>query len=164
MSGARDIRHAPEALALKVASKALVRQAGGGEGAGATTGSRQQRMSDCGNPNTPDFLRIDEVAALEDVTVGQPSHPIVTRTLARRQGFELVRLPEAPPAGADLLKLLAEQAKESGDIANAVLSALADGKVTRREAGSVIIQIDELVVAAIAMRAELQIIESEGMA
>ncbi len=160
MSGRRDIRHAPEALALKVASKALIRAAGGGEAAGETCGSRQQRLSDCGNPNTVDFLRIDEVAALEDVTVGAPNAPIVTRTLARRQGFALVQLPAAIPAGADLLKLLAEQAREEGEIVAALLAALADGVVTPREAGSIRPQIHELIAIAVAMDAELAVIEA----
>ncbi|MDE0878547.1 MAG: hypothetical protein OSB00_07760 [Sphingomonas bacterium] len=167
MSSGRDIVHAAEALALKVASRTLVRGSGGGEGAAATIaaaggGARQQRMSDCGNPNTPDFLRIDEVATLEDVTVGQPNHPIVTRTMARRQGFALVRLPERLPQATDLLALLAEQAKENGDIAALILAALADGKVTRREAGSVRPQVHEAIAVLVAMDAELAIIEAEG--
>lgn len=160
MSGRRDIRHPPEALALKVASKALVRAAGGGEGAGETCGSRQQRLSDCGNAHTPDFLRIDEVALLEDVTAASPTHPIVTRTLARRQGFALVQLPEAIPSGADLLRLLGEHARESGEIAGALIVALADGRVTRREAGSIRPQIEELITVAVAMDAELAAIEA----
>lgn len=159
MSGSRELRHPPEALALKVASKALIRAAGGTDGAGETIGARQQRMSDCGNPHTRDFLRIDEVAALEDVTAGAPNHPLITRTLARRQGYSLVRLPAAIPARADLLKLLGEQAKEGGDIAAAILSALADGVVTKREAGSVRVQIAELITVAVAMDAELAAIE-----
>jgi hypothetical protein len=164
VSGARDVRHAPEALALKVATKSLVRAAGGGEGAAATCGVRvrQQRMSDCGNPNTLDFLRIDEVACLEDVTVGVPGWPLVTRALARRQGFELVRLPEALPENADLLKLLAESARESGDIASALLAALADGSVSRKEAGNCIVQVDEQLAVLVQMRAALSQIEQEG--
>ena len=162
MSGARHVRHAPDALALKVASKALVRAAGGGEGAAATVGARQQRMSDCGNPNTADFLRLDEVAALEDVTVGAVDHPIVTRALARRQNFALVRLPDALPTRSDLLSLVARQAKENGEVAASICTALADGTFKRTEARAARLELQQLIEVAVAMDAELAIIEAEA--
>jgi hypothetical protein len=159
---ARDTVHMPDILAIKVAQRALVRQAGGGEGAAATVGARQQRMSDCGNPNTPDFLRADEIAKLEDVTVGQPGHPIVTRVLAKRQGFELVREPTAPASDTDMLKLLAHQAKEHGDVSQKILEALADQKWTVAEAADVESELDDVIALAVAMRAEVRLIKAEG--
>lgn len=163
MSGPRDIQHPPKTLALKVASKDLVRAAGGGEAAAEACGSRQQRMSDCGNRNTGDFLRIDEIASLEDVTSGVPGHPIVTRNLARRQGYDLVRRPEVEPSCDDWLAMLADHAGKNGEIAAGVCDALAnDHVIDASEAG----MIRQLVAAGLehlaAMDAALAIIEREN--
>lgn len=163
MSGARDLVHPPVTLALKVASKALVRAAGGGEAAAETCGGRQQRMSDCGHSNTGDFLRIDEVAALEDVTAGTLGHPIVTRTLARRQGYDLVKRPDVGPSCDDWLAMLADHASRNGEIAKGVCAALANDRIIdAKEAGA----IRQLIAAGlehfVAMDAALAIIEKEG--
>lgn len=153
MSGDRTLRLPPAEQQIKAASKALIHAAGGTSAAGEHVGSRQQRMSDCGLPNTADFLRVDEVAALEDITHGAVGHPHVTRLLARRQGFTLLRQPASPPEGADLLKLVAELAKENGDVASAILTSLADGRVDSGEKRQIIEQIDEQIDAAMRLRA-----------
>lgn len=162
-SPVHTITLAPDMLRLKNASKALIRQCGGGEGAAATIGdTRQQRMSDCGNRNTATFLRIDEVARLEDETDGQIGHPAVTRALAKRQGYELVREPDAPPADADMLKLLGQQADMNGRLAKHIIDALADQIWTKAEAADVEAALDEVIALAVAMRAEVRIIKAEG--
>ena len=146
----------PRDQLLKVASDHLVREFGGQDAAGEHIGCRQQRISDCVRPNTPDFLRLNEVAALEDATHGRMGHPVVTRALARRQGFMLVRQPSAPPCDTDILKLLGELAAENGDIANAVLSAIADGRIDAAERAHIIEQIMEQQTVGAAMIAMLQ--------
>ena len=153
MSGDRTLRLTPPEQMLKAASKALIAAAGGQVACAEHLGTRQQRMSDVGLPNTPDFLRIDEVAALEDVTHGTLGHPHITHLLARRQGFTLLRQPAAPPDGTDLLKLVAETAKENGDVASAILNSLADGKITDVEQAEIVAQIDEQIDAAMRLRA-----------
>lgn len=163
MTGPRTISLPPEAQQLKQASRDLVRAAGGQDAAAEQTGSRQQRMSDVGLRNTSDFLRIDEVAALEDVTHGTIGHPVVTRLLARRQGYTLLRQPDAPPAGADLIKLVAEGAKENGDVASAILTSLADdGRIDAAEQARILCRIDEQVDVAMRLRATVAMIETEG--
>ncbi len=152
----RTIHVAPRDQLLKLASDNLVREFGGQDAAGEHIGCRQQRVSDCVRPNTPDFLRINEVAALEDATHGRLGHPVVTRALARRQGFMLVRQPSAPPGDADILKLLGALAAENGDIANAVLSAIADGHIDAAERAHIIEQIMEQQTVGAAMIAMLQ--------
>lgn len=146
----------PRDQLLKVASDQLVRAFGGQEAAGEHIGCRQQRVSDCVRPNTPDFLRISEVAALEDATHGTIGHPLVTRALARRQGFMLVRQPQAPAADGDILKLLGDLAAENGDIAKAVLDAIADGKIDAAEREHIIEQIMEQQTVGAAMIAMLR--------
>ena len=161
MSGDRTLRLSPQDQQLKAATKALIHAAGGTATAGEHVGSRQQRMSDVGLPNTPDFIRIDEVAALEDITHGAVGHPHITHLLARRQGFTLLRQPKAPPEGADLLKLLAELAKENGDVANAILTSLADGHIDQAERSRIIEQIDEQVDVAMRLRATVAALQGD---
>lgn len=152
MSGDRTLRLSPQEQQLKAATKALIHAAGGQVACAELLGCRQQRMSEVGLPNTPDFIRIDEVAAIEDITHGTVGHPHVTHLLARRQGFTLLRQPSAPPEGADLLKLVAETAKENGEVASAILTSLADGDISRIEQAHILEQIDEQIDAAMRLR------------
>jgi hypothetical protein len=105
----------------KAATHRLVRACGGGEGAAATVAAalgracRQQRMSECGSQASPDFLRIDEVAALEAV-----AGPIVTRMLAARAGFVLTPL-AADPCPGSMAECVAAAARESGEAIAAAL-------------------------------------------
>lgn len=161
MSGARDLQHSPATLALKVASKALVAAAGGGDAAGATIGARQQRMSDCGNANTADFLRLDEIAALEDVSLGSPNAMAVTRALAHRQRSVVVMLPTSLPSGSDLLTLMARKAQTSGDLTAAICAAYRDGKVDALEAHGIAVELDELIETAVAMREVVRLLEGD---
>lgn len=163
MTMQRTLTLPPQAQQLKQASRDLVRAAGGQEAAAEQTGSRQQRMSDVGLRNTADFLRIDEVAALEDITHGITGHPIVTRQLAKRQGYTLLRHPEAPPAGADLIKLVAEGAKENGDVASAILTSLADdGRIDATAQARILAQIDEQIDVAMRLRATVATVDTGG--
>ena len=161
MSGARDLQHSPATLALKVASKALVSAVGGGEDAGATVGARQQRMSDCGNANTADFLRLDEIAALEDVSLGSPNAMAVTRALAHRQKAVVVMLPASLPSGSDLLTLMAKKAQTSGDLTAAICAAYRDGDVSPSEAREIAVELDELIETAVAMREVVRLMEGD---
>lgn len=135
MTARRDLTLAKPELELKVATRALIRAAGGTDGAGETCGARQQRMSDCQNRNTPDFLRIDEVGALEDVTAGE-DWPHVTRALARRQGFVLVPMPRLAPGtawGAALQALGQEFAGTSSALCTALGDCHSPGTITKQE-------------------------------
>lgn len=155
----RNITLTPEQQRLKSAFKALVHAFGGQQAAAARLDDRQQRISDLGLPNTPHFARIDEVAILEDETHGTIGHPQVTRALAKRQGYILVKLPEITASGSDLLKLLAVQSKEAGDIANEICTSIADGNIDADEAALIRKENWELIRNAMAMDAELALIE-----
>lgn len=153
MSSQRNVTHAKPELELKVATRDLVRAVGGTDGAGETCGARQQRMSDCGNRHTADFLRLDEVAKLEDVAPA----PLVTLTLARRQGFELV--PARSRAVPERLwgQYVARLMKEAGDVMSGLGKALESGDdVDQAEAGGLLAEVDELVALAVEMREALR--------
>lgn len=170
MSGRRDIIHCPDGLALKKASKGLIRAVGGTDGAAASLSEsgerhvRQQRMSDCTNANTADFLRIDEAADLEDLSVGQPGWPHVTRALAKRQGFALLALPERVIGDSNLHRALAAAVEETGQATSKSLSILADGKATAPEIRELRIldEIDEAIDAWLSLKALVVAIDAEA--
>ena len=158
MSERRDLVLGNSARALKTASRLLVSAAGGGMAAAAALEEsghghvRQQRMSDAGLPNVGVFLRIDEVADLEDVTLGLPGHPHVTRALAKRQGYELVPLPSA--AGDTVWsQRAAKLLREAGDVTGKIGTALeSDNDVDPEEAKGLLQDADELVAIAVEIR------------
>jgi len=167
MTARRDIVLAKPELELKVATRALVRAAGGTDGAGESIRDAglgksrlQQRMSDCQNRNTPDFLRIDEVGAIEDVTSGE-GWPHVTRALARRQGFVLVPVAQDESDPDGLLMSVSEITAELGDVAQAITSALrhcSEGgrDCTPAEAAGALDQLHDLERGAARLRVKLQ--------
>ncbi len=167
MSGRRDVSHGKPELELKAATKALIRAAGGTDGAAQTVGARQQRMSDCQCRNTADFLRVDELAALEDVAIPHDGWPHVTRALARRQGFELVRLPAAAPDCADWHTAIGALSKEAGEAVQAACKSLASqdapGRVTAATiaANRVVEEIDDAIEKLVALKA-LAVCAEEG--
>lgn len=110
----------PFKQALKLATRELVRAAGGQEAAvGFTRFARHQALSDFGNPapeHDARFIPVDAVADLEAVTRGTPGWPQVTRALARTQGFALVPLPAPRGEGADLPDHFRAIVKETADV------------------------------------------------
>ena len=132
MSGARDLALSPEQRRLKRASKDLIKAVGGTNDAAEIAGARQQRMSDVGLPNTPDFLRLDEVLALEEEALGSADWPQVTRALARHHRCILVRVPEQP-AARDWHLEVGRLSKNAACVVQSICEALTDGKVDAKE-------------------------------
>lgn len=163
MSDIRDIVLPADQQELKGATRALVRAFGGQEAAASRLGTRQQRISDCLNKNTDSFLRIDEIAVLEDETVGHPGHPHVTGTRARQLGYELVRTPVITASGKDLLHLFARQSKENSDLAQAIVESSADGSICAADAERIERELDDIIANAVAMRAEARLIRKESI-
>lgn len=156
MSGSRDIQHDHDALALKVVTRKAT-QAAGGTKVLAQFGTRQQRLSDCGCPNTADFLRVDEVAAIEDLSVGRPGWPHFTRHLAARQGFALVQLPSPDLPDTQWSQRCATLLREVGETVAGIGEALADDlDVSPEEAKVQLVEVDEMVAAAVELQAALR--------
>ena len=155
--------------ALKIASRALVKGCGGGEGAAATLAAasgvavRQQRMSDCGNLHESAWLKIDEVGHLEDVAERDSSWPPVTRALAVRHGFLLIAAPKGEATSGAYLKMIASLMKEGGEVSSALMLALADDDdVSCEEAAKVLPEIRDLIRAAVGLELRLQALVSGG--
>jgi hypothetical protein len=130
VSARRDVTHSPDKQALKAASKRLVRAVGGVEAAALYSRPMISQLSAYGHPNAPEFMPVDVIADLEGVTHQTPDHPIITRLLARKAGFALVKLPTAPSGAVDWHREIGAISKEMGDVIQPVCEALGDGKVT----------------------------------
>lgn len=155
MKTARDLVLPVDRQELKSASRALVRAYGGQKEAADAIGRRQQWVSDAIHANTPTYLTIEHVAQFEDNTAGFPGHPLVTRELAKRQGFALVKVPDAEGAEGALLKLQATQARAHGESTMAVCEALFDGVVEPDEATHARRVLRHLIETTLAMDATL---------
>ena len=147
---------------LKAASRELLAACGGSREASAIVGVRRQHLDDCANANTELFLRAHEIGALEDVATTAERPPIVTTVLAKRQGFELVRLPEAAPTTGTLVEQLLALATEHGQLSAALATALADGRCCRDDAVRVLPQAEQMLSVGAAIRATLMAIVKEG--
>lgn len=157
MSDARSIVHPPELQAGKAASKALIRAFGGQEAAEAHTGKSQSQLSAYGGRNTPFFMPIDVVAALEGSTHGLPGHPHVTRWLAREAGYGLVRLPDAKAPPTQWSGFIAQLGKEAGEVINGICTDLiSENDVSPAEAATRLGDAADLVRIAIEIEAALK--------
>ena len=162
MTVARDITLPVDQQELKSACSDLVRAFGGQVPAAERLGTRQQRISDCCHKSIDNFLRVDEIAVLEAATVGYPGHPHVTALLARRIGAELVPTPVIAATGRDLLILFAKQSRKTSDMAETIIAAHDDDRITYDEAVAIEAEADRVIANALAIRAEARMIQREG--
>ncbi len=163
MSDRRDHLLPPSEQVLKRASKQLVRAFGGTEAAAEHLNQADhrrvdhRRMSDIGNANHGAFLRLDEAAELEELTVGSVGWPHITRAMAARTGHALVRLPDPRLNDTIWAMRAAKLLKEGGDVISGIGARLeSGGELDPHEAASLIPDADELVEIAIEVREALR--------
>lgn len=96
-------------------------------------------LSRAGNSDHSNFVPVDVALDLDTLS----GDFTILRTLAKLSGFELV--PLVPNHDAlDLAIKAGHAAKEAGELVSATLDAIADGKLTPREARTVIAEADDL--------------------
>lgn len=120
----RTVSLSPDMQAAKGAFKQLVRAFGGQEAAAIETGVRQQKISDMGLPNVAEFPTLDLIDTLEARTEGTADWPVVTRWLARRRGFALVRTISDAAEPETLRDAIMTITRKLGDTADEVADAL----------------------------------------
>lgn len=162
MSDDRYITLPVEDQEIKTACGKLVTAYGGQEAAGERIGRPQQHVSACCHKRRDKWFRIDEIATLESETQGHPGHPHVTALLARRGGFELVPTPIIAATGRDLLILFAKQSRKTSDMAETIIAAHDDDRITYDEAVAIEAEADRVIANALAIRAEARMIQREG--
>lgn len=142
-------------LDLKIATDSAMDAAGGQSRMHRAGVALQSVLSDACSRTTRVFLRIDQVATIEDHGTGRPGHPHITRALARRQGFVLV---PAGDAGDDdsLPMLVGSVAAETGDVIKALAHRMTGTtQMSPREVEDAMRQADELADAVAGLRAAL---------
>ncbi len=115
MATVRTVRLTPDQLALKAATRAAVKAAGGQDFISAEVGRAQSRISDYCSSSVAEFMPLDIVARVEELSTGSPGHPHITRALARRQGDMVLDCGDESRR-YPLAQLLAEVAGESSDV------------------------------------------------
>ena len=159
MNGDRTLTLPPHLQGVKIAFGELVDAFGGQAAAAAETGKGQSRISNYGLTNTADFAPIDVIDTLEARTVGTAGHPHVTAWLARRRGYELVKLPDVSAPPIPLSALVSDLIKISGQLGGGVIDlgdAPAAADAWRRLGDA-----DDLVRIAVQLRHALQRITAE---
>lgn len=159
MTTPRDVQLSVIDQKLKTATRALIASFGGQDGASAQFGRVQSRYSDAGRPNTGVWLRLDEIATMEDNTVDKAGHPIVTRALAHRQGFSLAPEPRALPQPSDLLGFAGQLLADGGAVISRIGAAVADHRIDRSEASEIGDELDDLLLTVVTLRAAFRAIE-----
>lgn len=157
MTTRHDVWLDPDLIDLKIATEKLVKANGGPSPAGVALAVDPKRVSECANRNTAVFMSIKNVAQLEDRTCTMPGHPHVTRALAARQGFLLVRVPQALDGGGAFSASVMTLTGHLGAVANGICHALRnDGEIDGDEADDIMRQLDELDADSAALRLMLQ--------
>ena len=140
----------------------LIHDAGGLEAAAEEAKIGKTQLGRYQSTAERDSMPLRVIEALEAVTVGKPNHPVVTRYLAARQGYTLVKRPEVPADRAQIMDLLAKQATASGTSANETLKALMDDdRLDAAEARELIPLYQERLQLVAQMLAELEAIAGE---
>ncbi|UZW55528.1 hypothetical protein NUH86_01615 [Sphingobium sp. JS3065] len=126
---ANGVTLSTDQLHLKKETRAAVDDVSGQEKVAKLLGRSQARVSHYCSSNRDEFMPIDLVAELEQLTVGKPGHPRITRALARQAGFLLV------PEGGDardrrsLGEHLADMVGEASDVMGAMKAAMTDHRL-----------------------------------
>lgn len=156
MSGDRSIVHPPHLQDAKVATDALIDAFGKQQSVAELVGRSQSRVSDWGRNNTPDFIPLDAIDAIEARTEGLPGWPHLTSWLCRRRGGIFLRLPSLSASGC-WGRMTARLAKEAGAVTSGLCADLADDNdVSPAEARKRLKDAGELVRIAVELEAALK--------
>ena len=119
-------------------ARKLIEAAGGLEASAELAEISKTQLGRYQSKTERDSMPLRVIRALQAVTHGLAGHPVVTRYLARCDGYALVKLPDTPADRSNILQLAAKAAQERGDADSQMMSALADGQVDRVEAGTLL--------------------------
>ncbi len=110
-----------------------------------------KHLSAYANPNSPDrHMPVDVVLDME----GAAGDPVVTRCLAAQQSYVLFRLPAV--RACRLWDRHHRQVVKEGSIVFVKLTeALEDGRISRREAADLLVEVDGALAAFAALRSSL---------
>ncbi|MEO2038943.1 MAG: phage regulatory CII family protein [Martelella sp.] len=143
---------------IKAAQEDLIEAAGRIERAAEKSGYSKSEVGRWKNRADPSLMPINAVIALEADT----GMPLVTAAMAELAGRRLSD-PEAERASeVSVLQTHAELMHQTGELANTMAQAIADGKVTPTEAHAVDRVVRKLETAASELRSSLATVKAMG--
>lgn len=146
---------------LKRALRSAIHGCGGIDGAAATVEKSRSLVGSWNNINQHDLPTLLDALALDEIAVIDGKRPEIVAAMARELGGVFLALPQAEGDAGALALRVVEVAKELGDVSARVSEAVADNKVTAREASVAEVEVDELIERAVMLRAELQKLQGE---
>lgn len=153
--------HDAEALVVKELTRQATATAGGQKLLAPLI--RQQRVSDLGNDQKVDVVRITEAALFDRLTHGKPGGAHFARFLADNVGCALIALPAVGQPETLWSQQVGSVLKEVGDIVTGVGFALQDNNdVDPAEAKALLPEIEEAVNKVVQLREMLKR-RAEGM-
>lgn len=151
----------PDQRRLKKRTGELVTALHGSEAAAEDLGkgkSTVHRWTDV-NEETH-FINVADLMVLEGIA----GDPMVTRLLCRFAGGVFIKLPKPIEDPAELATMALELAKELGELSAAIAIGLADGVLSRAEAGVALGELEDLERVGARLRAALEQVLQEGKA
>lgn len=137
-------------------ARELIEAAGGLEASAEETGISTSQLGRYQSKQERDSMPARVIEALEAVTHGKPCHPIMTRHLARRQGFALVPLPGAMPGNGEWNRYISRLSEKAGKLISGIALDLAnDHDVSPAEAAVRLQSAQRMVQIAVDLEAAL---------
>jgi hypothetical protein len=113
----------------------LVEQVGGLRNAAYFIGKSKSQIARYQSAHHHDSITLRDIGKLEERTVGQGGHPLITRYLANQSGHVLVALPTETTGPAHLMQYIGAMTRELGEVSQHILNDLADGEINHPQAG-----------------------------
>lgn len=123
----------PRLAIVKRATREAIEAAGGLDVVAQATSAGRSQLSRASSQNEGDTLSLRDALVLDELTLGRGG-PFIVKAMARLQNHALVDLPEGDVAVGDLATMVVSLSAELGDLSRCIAEALADNKVTPKEA------------------------------
>lgn len=141
----------PDLRALKSATCLQVSAIGDQQSAARVGGVSQPQISNYCSFRTNTFIPLQVLFRLESFTDTDPDFPLITRTMARLHGFELVRLPSSSGSAEPNFVLLGRLLAAVGQVARIV----GDAEQSCEQPPAVADALDRIVQAAVELKAQI---------
>lgn len=151
----------PRVAILKVATKSAIEAMRSLELASAATDVKKSQLSRCSSQNEADTLSLRDAVALDEATMALGG-PFIVRAMARVLNCAVVELPDVEMPATDLATTVVRLSAELGDLSRCIAEALADGKVTPREASRALDEVHHINQVSAQLRLRLIAIRDGG--
>lgn len=147
---------------VKLAVRSAIHAIGGIAGGERATGLGSSQVGRWHNRNDADLPGLEHALALDEASLAHGGRAFILEALAAELGHVVIELPECAGDGSAVAVKLAEATAEFGEIAQAVVSGLSDGRLDNRECGRIAGEIDDAMRKLVQLRA-LVIEEEPGV-